>query len=75
MNRGVAADSGPAPPAEGNMFSGSQWGGPESWDGPVWSEKYHKYVTQKDKDFDDAEEVIKQRNSSVVSAQGKDGEL
>lgn len=63
MTTGVAADTGPSAPAEGNIFAGSQWGGLDSWDGPVWSEKYHKYVTRRDKDFDDAEEAVSKKHA------------
>ena len=58
MTTGIAAEKSSGPPAPATPFSGSQWGGPETWDGPVWSDKYHKYITQKDKDFDEAAEAV-----------------
>ena len=70
MTRGVPASTEGGPPAEGNIFAGSQWGGPESWDGPVWSEKYKKYITKKDQEFDDAAEQVAKRHAQ----QHDDGE-
>ena len=63
LTRGVPASTEPGPPAEGNIFSGGQWGGPDSWDGPVWSEKYKKYITKKDQEFDEAAEAVAKRNA------------
>ena len=58
MTTGIAAEKSSGPPAPATPFSGSQWGGPETWDGPVWSDKYQKYITQKDQEFDDAAEAV-----------------
>ena len=67
LTTGVAAPpSGVEPAHTDEIFAAKDgWAG---WDGPVWSAKYNKYITQKDAMFDEAQDAVNAKNAAKANS-------